>query len=76
MSLELIGGLVTLFAIAAIGAPVAFAIIVGVVVYLGIGGQDIAMLVKPWFSGFLMGFYCSLSLYSSFRKYYERRHYL
>ena len=34
MSLELIGGLVTLFAIAAIGAPVAFAIIVGVVVYL------------------------------------------
>ena len=58
MSLELIGGLVTLFAIAAIGAPVAFAIIVGVVVYLGIGGQDIAIagetMVQRLFDGFLL----------------------
>ena len=58
MSLELIGGLVTLFAIAAIGAPVAFAIIIGVVVYLGIGGQDIAIagetMVQRLFDGFLL----------------------
>ena len=58
MSLELIGGVVTLFAIAAIGAPVAFAIIVGVVVYLGIGGQDIAIagetMVQRLFDGFLL----------------------
>ena len=58
MSLELIGGLVTLFAIAAIGAPVAFAIIVGVVVYLGISGQDIAIagetMVQRLFDGFLL----------------------
>ena len=58
MSLELIGGLVTLFAIAAIGAPVALAIIVGVVVYLGIGGQDIAIagetMVQRLFDGFLL----------------------
>ncbi len=58
MSLELIGGLVTLFATAAIGAPVAFAIIIGVVVYLGIGGQDIAIagetMVQRLFDGFLL----------------------
>ena len=58
MSLELIGGLVTLFAIAAIGAPVALAIIVGVVVYLGISGQDIAIagetMVQRLFDGFLL----------------------
>lgn len=35
MSLELIFGLIALFGVAAIGVPVAYAIITGVVVYLG-----------------------------------------
>ena len=39
-------------------APVALAIIVGVVVYLGIGGQDIAIagetMVQQLFDGFLL----------------------
>ena len=40
MSFELVLGLLTLFGTAAIGMPVAYAIIIGVLVYLGLAGQD------------------------------------
>ena len=43
MSVELIFGLIALFGVAAIGVPVAYAIITGVVVYLGVSGQDLAI---------------------------------
>ena len=43
MSAELIFGLITLFGVAAIGVPVAYAIITGVVVYLGVSEQDLAI---------------------------------
>ncbi len=43
MSAELIFGMIALFGTAAIGVPVAYAIIVGVVVYLGVAGQDLAI---------------------------------
>ena len=43
MSMELILGLLALFGTAAIGTPVAYSIIVGVIVYLGVAGQDIAI---------------------------------
>ena len=42
LSMELILGLSVLFLSAAIGAPVAYSIIAGVV-YLGVGGQDLAI---------------------------------
>jgi tripartite ATP-independent transporter DctM subunit len=58
MSAELIFGLIALFGTAAIGAPVAFSIIVGVVVYLGAAGQDLAIagetMVQRLFDGFLL----------------------
>ena len=58
MSLELILGIVALFGTAAIGVPVAYAIIVGVVVYLGVAGQDLAIagetMVQRLFDGFLL----------------------
>ena len=58
MSLELILGMVALFGTAAIGVPVAYAIIVGVVVYLGVAGQDLAIagetMVQRLFDGFLL----------------------
>ena len=58
MSIELILGLVTLFGTAAIGMPVAYAILVGVVVYLGLAGQDLAIagetMVQRLFDGFLL----------------------
>ncbi len=58
MSLELILGLLALFGTAAIGTPVAYSIIVGVVVYLGVSGQDIAIagetMVQRLFDGFLL----------------------
>ena len=58
MSLELILGLLALFGTAAIGTPVAYSIIVGVVVYLGVAGQDIAIagetMVQRLFDGFLL----------------------
>src|SRR5210317_1216388 len=58
MSAELIFGLIALFGVAAIGVPVAYAIITGVVVYLGVSGQDLAiageMMVQRLFDGFLL----------------------
>ncbi len=58
VSLELILGLLALFGTAAIGTPVAYSIIVGVVVYLGVAGQDIAIagetMVQRLFDGFLL----------------------
>lgn len=58
MSLELIMGMIALFGMAAIGTPVAYAIIVGVVVYLGVSGQDLAIagttMVQRLFDGFLL----------------------
>lgn len=58
MSFELVLGLVTLFGTAAIGMPVAYAIIIGVLVYLGLAGQDLAIagetMVQRLFDGFLL----------------------
>jgi tripartite ATP-independent transporter DctM subunit len=58
MSVELIFGLIALFGVAAIGVPVAYAIITGVVVYLGVSGQDLAIagetMVQRLFDGFLL----------------------
>ena len=58
MSPELIFGLVALFFTAAIGVPVAFAIIIGVVTYLSFAGQDIAIagetIVQRLYDGFLL----------------------
>ena len=56
--MELILGLSVLFLSAAIGAPVAYSIIAGVVVYLGVGGQDLAIagetMVQRLFDGLLL----------------------
>jgi len=58
MSAELIFGLIALFGSAAIGIPVAYAILSGVIVYLGVGGQDLAIagetMVQRLFDGFLL----------------------
>ena len=58
MSVELIFGLIALFGVAVIGVPVAYAIITGVVVYLGVSGQDLAIagetMVQRLFDGFLL----------------------
>ncbi|SHH47667.1 TRAP transporter, DctM subunit [Cognatiyoonia sediminum] len=58
MSLELTLGMITLFGMAAIGTPVAYAILVGVLVYLGVSGQDLAIagttMVQRLFDGFLL----------------------
>ena len=58
MSTELILGMIALFGIAAIGVPVAYAIIAGVLVYLGYSGQDLAIagetMVQRLFDGFLL----------------------
>ena len=58
MSFELIIGLCFLFGAAAIGMPVAYAIIVGVIIYLGFAGQDLAIagetMVQRLFDGFLL----------------------
>lgn len=58
MSFELLVGLITLFGTAAIGMPVAYAIIIGVLVYLGLAGQDLAIagqtMVQRLFDGFLL----------------------
>lgn len=58
MSAELLLGLIALFGTAAIGVPVAYAIIVGVVVYLGVADQDLAIagetMVQRLFDGFLL----------------------
>lgn len=58
MSFELLVGLITLFGTAAIGMPVAYAIIISVLVYLGLAGQDLAIagqtMVQRLFDGFLL----------------------
>lgn len=58
MNFELVLGLLTLFGTAAIGMPVAYAIIIGVLVYLGLAGQDLAIagetMVQRLFDGFLL----------------------
>ena len=58
MSLELILGMIALFGMAAIGTPVAYAILVGVLVYLAVSGQDVAIagttMVQRLFDGFLL----------------------
>ena len=58
MSIELILGLIALFGMAAIGTPVAYSIMIGVIVYLGVSGQDLAIagetMVQRLFDGFLL----------------------
>ena len=58
MSLELTLGIIALFGMAAIGTPVAFSILMGVIVYLGVAGQDIAIagetMVQRLLDGFLL----------------------
>ena len=58
MSSELLFGLITLFGTAAVGMPVAYAIVIGVLVYLGLAGQDLAIagetMVQRLFDGFLL----------------------
>jgi tripartite ATP-independent transporter DctM subunit len=56
--MELILGIVTLFGAAMIGMPVAYAILTGVIVYLGYSGQDLAIagetMVQRLYDGFLL----------------------
>ena len=58
MSIELTLGIMALFGMAAIGTPVAFSILMGVIGYLGVAGQDIAIagetMVQRLFDGFLL----------------------
>ncbi len=58
MSLEILAGIFVLFSMAALGAPVAYAILSGIIVYLGIAGQDLAIagetMVQRLFDGFLL----------------------
>ena len=58
MSMELLFGLIALFGMAAIGTPVAYSILVGCIVYLGVAGQDLAIagttMVQRLFDGFLL----------------------
>lgn len=58
MSMELLFGLIALFGMASIGTPVAYSILVGCIVYLGVAGQDLAIagttMVQRLFDGFLL----------------------
>ena len=58
MSLEILAGIFVLFSMAALGAPVAYAILSGIIVYLGVSGQDLAIagetMVQRLFDGFLL----------------------
>ena len=58
MSFELVLGTLTLFGTAAFGLPVAYAILTGVLVYLGASAQDLAIagetMVQRLFDGFLL----------------------
>ena len=58
MSIEILAGIFILFSMAALGAPVAYAILSGIVVYLGVAGQDLAIagqtMVQRLFDGFLL----------------------
>ena len=58
MSLEILAGIFVVFSMAALGAPVAYAILSGIIVYLGVAGQDLAIagetMVQRLFDGFLL----------------------
>ena len=58
MSFEVVSGIFVLFSMAALGAPVAYAILSGGIVYLGVAGQDLAIagetMVQRLFDGFLL----------------------
>lgn len=58
MSVELIFGLIMLIGSAAIGLPVAYAILIAVITYLGVAGQDVAIagetMVQRLYDGFLL----------------------
>ena len=58
MSLEILAGIFVLFSMAALGAPVAYAILSGIIVHLGVAGQDLAIagetMVQRLFDGFLL----------------------
>ena len=58
MSIEILAGIFILFSTAALGAPVAYAILSGIIVYLGVAGQDLAIagqtMVQRLFDGFLL----------------------
>jgi len=58
MSIEVLAGIFILFSMAALGAPVAYAILSGIIVYLGVAGQDLAIagqtMVQRLFDGFLL----------------------
>ena len=69
MNAELIFGLIMLIGSAAIGLPVAYAILIAVITYLGVAGQDIAIagetMVQRLYDGFLLAVLFSLSLLTS-----------
>ena len=58
MSIEILAGIFILFSMAALGAPVAYSILSGIIVYLGVAGQDLAIagqtMVQRLFDGFLL----------------------
>ena len=58
MSIEILAGIFILFSMAALGAPVDYAILSGIIVYLGVAGQDLAIagqtMVQRLFDGFLL----------------------
>ena len=58
MSIEILAGIFIIFSMAALGAPVAYAILSGIIVYLGVAGQDLAIagqtMVQRLFDGFLL----------------------
>ena len=58
MNIELIFGLIMLLGAAAIGLPVAYAILIAVITYLGVAGQDVAIagetMVQRLYDGFLL----------------------
>ncbi len=56
MSLELALCLITLFTLAAIGAPIAYAILIGALVYLFAAGQDIALAGEQILQGLFQSF--------------------
>jgi len=58
MSIGILAGIFILFSMAALGAPVAYSILSGIIVYLGVAGQDLAIagqtMVQRLFDGFLL----------------------
>lgn len=57
MSLEILAGIFVLFSMAALGAPVAYAILSGIIVYLGVAGQDLAIAGETMVQRLLMAFF-------------------